>query len=475
MIDRGTLATEGGAQVAADVRTPSIRETRVRLPVDTTGISARMRVGTPASAIPGASLGVRAILEDANGLLSTVDLGNLPIDGRPHSVSGLLAGRSSATPLSFVGLQTYALVSNPALYTPLVGAKSAEIDLTRLAALSPSGDGTSSHRVSVSANSRWFGENADSGGGAVTSVAHVPAGWQLGLRVVVPGDLTTQSASFALVGWRPIANIPAVMSSALATDVLAKPGASLTLAFPGALVTIRVAASTPLVPGSADASLLTARTASGANSAAAEVTVVDQSALEHALAQEGTPGAMADEWWIDVKPGTERAYLAAHASSGAASGSVLAAQMQDDPLRVAIPITLWLAIVAALALAAVGFAVHSTSSLRSRRVEFAELRAVGLSRRALTRAIGLESLVLCTFGAVLGIAVGLAVSALVDPLVAVSPDGSPPVPAVHLAVPRWGILLLVVETAVVLVIVVVVSARSQRGSEPSAVLREVNE
>src|SRR5665647_2120553 len=107
--------------------------------------------------------------------------------------------------------------------------------------------------------------------------------------------------------------------------------------------------------------------------------------------------------------------------------------MQQHPLRVATQAGLWLVALAAALLAAVGFGVHATVTLRARAVEFAQLRAIGLSRRSLTAVVGAESLLLCLLGGTFGIGIG----ALLGPLGAVSADGTPPIPSVVVHIP-WA-------------------------------------
>ena len=132
---------------------------------------------------------------------------------------------------------------------------------------------------------------------------------------------------------------------------------------------------------------------------------------------------------------------------------------------------LWVSIAAGALLAAVGFALHSAATLRARRIELAQLRAVGLTRRGLVALIGAESLLLCVLGIVFGVSIGLLLASLVGPLVAVSPDGSEPVPAIVIDVPVASIGLLAVGMAAVLAIVVLVVAQVQKSTKPADLLR----
>jgi ABC-type antimicrobial peptide transport system permease subunit len=188
---------------------------------------------------------------------------------------------------------------------------------------------------------------------------------------------------------------------------------------------------------------------------------------------------MVDEWWVDVPSGQARAYLAAHPSThgvpAAKSRDILAQQMQQNPLRVATQAALWLAILAAALLAAVGFAVHTAAAMRSRRLEFAELRAIGLSRGKLIGLIAVESLLLAVLGIVFGMGVGALLSWLVAPLVAVSPDGTPAVPSVIVDFPVGDIGLLVLGLVAVLACVVLLVARMQRVVQPADLLRGAGE
>jgi ABC-type antimicrobial peptide transport system permease subunit len=88
--------------------------------------------------------------------------------------------------------------------------------------------------------------------------------------------------------------------------------------------------------------------------------------------------------------------------------------------------------------------------------------------------IGAESLLLCALGVVFGVAVGLVLGWLAGPLIALSPNGSPAVPPVRIAVPWVQLGLLVLVVVVVLLAVVGAVARGQRSSNPANILREAD-
>ena len=70
-----------------------------------------------------------------------------------------------------------------------------------------------------------------------------------------------------------------------------------------------------------------------------------------------------------------------------------------------------------------------------------------------------------------GIGIGALLGWLVGPLVAVSADGTPPIPSVVVHIPWADVAALAGEVVALLAVVVLVVARSQRNADPAAVLR----
>ena len=174
---------------------------------------------------------------------------------------------------------------------------------------------------------------------------------------------------------------------------------------------------------------------------------------------------MIDEWWLSHAP------TVLPEGATAYSAEALGVQLQQSPLRVATQAALWVSIAAGALLAALGFAMHSAATLRARRIELAQLRAIGLSRPGLIALVGAESLLLCVLGVVFGVAIGILLAFLVGPLVAVSPNGTPPVPSVVVVIPAQGIALLTLLMVAVLGLVVVAVARAQKYTRPADLLR----
>jgi hypothetical protein len=480
MLDVGQLAHEGGSVVASKLTSRVATPRGITLPGNPDGVSAVAQIGDPADPLPGVSADVRAIIADGSGLLSTVDLGDIPFDGAQHDISGQFAsvshGARRALPSMVVGVQVQVNLSNEALYVANPPVETTFL-LGKLASTTSTRDGSSKTVMTSDSGLPAWNASTISGDDAPAAITRVP-GWQVGVIVSVPPNLQQNPAIFAVTSWVPGQLVPAVLTSSLAHTLHATAGNSLQLNFADSSVTVMIVAITPLIPGAVDSSLLTAGAAAGGDAATDSVIVVDQTALGQAMAEGGSTGPLVDEWWVRVPPVAAAGYLVAHPpASGVRPGRssvILAQQMQQDPLRVATQAALWLAIAAAAILAAIGFAVHSASSLASRRVELAQLRAIGLPRRLVTWLIALESLLLCALGAIFGVLIGLLVGLLTGPLIALSPNGTPAVPPVRVIVPWLELGLLVLIVVAVLCATVGAVAGGQRSANPANILREAD-
>lgn len=514
-LDRGRMGAVSGAQIAAleaDVPPTS----GVDLPADLRGLTAVVRVGDAATPLPVAAT-VRLVLEDATGLLQTVELGTVPVDGRARQVDALLPGAEplAATapdlpdapdaptaaravegrqePVRLVGLQASLFAPDP---RAVLDVTMAELDVAlavgELGALTPgpaagpgtepgtepddAADATAVDRTERTLDLAALGlavapldVPADLGWSSTARTLELasnrpPDGAQAGFRLTGRlSDLVLGVASVTQSGWDPAAALPVVLSSGLADKLDVAPGRGLQLVVDGVLVPVVVADVVPRVP----------------TLVRDESVVVDHHQLTRALVRAGAAAPVVDEWWVDVAPEDVPAYLAGLPPTAAGEPGAtravaqvdVTAAMQEHPQRVATQAALWLVTLAAALLAAVGFAVHATVSLRARSVEFAQLRAIGLSRRRLTTVVGLESLLLCTLGAGFGTGLGALLGHLVGPLVAVSATGTRPVPTVLVTVPWDQVALLALEVVAVLAVVVLVVARTQRSADPAAVMR----
>jgi ABC-type lipoprotein release transport system permease subunit len=440
---RGRLGDEGGRAIAA-LAPDAKPSTGVELGAGGT-LTATVRVQS-ADALPGVSVALSAVVENAQGVLSVSEPVSVVVDGSEHPLEWTLPAGSTR----LVALQTMFGKTDPE-------ADPAETDETTATVLVK--DLATTEPLEVPQEG-WAPSNR------FARFAAEP-GWPLGLNVSVPAGVQAVPASFALIGWIPQAAVSAILTGPLAEQIGGSPGASLTIFGEGAAVRVYVAAVEPVVPGTAATADLTS---SVNNAAGASAIIVDQTLLARAYIEQGSGQVRPDEWWVDLAPGTGAAYERAH--EGSRTAEVLATELQEAPLRVGTQAALWLAILAGAVLAAMGFAAHSIATLRARRLELAQLRAIGFSRRRLVGLLATESLIMSALGTIFGVGIGLLLVWLVGPLVAVSPSGNPPVPSVELHVPWLSVLLLVAEIIVVLGLIVVAVARVQRFVEPAALLRE---
>ncbi|WP_162908351.1 ABC transporter permease, partial [Allorhizocola rhizosphaerae] len=173
-------------------------------------------------------------------------------------------------------------------------------------------------------------------------------------------------------------------------------------------------------------------------------------------------GLSVQEWWIQTVPGS-------HADAAAAARQLpnlrvhdriaMAQQAGQDPYGVGARQALFIAAFGAIALALVGVAVDVRATGRRRRDELDVLRALGASRRTLTRALATEQGFLAGLGVAVGVAVGIGVAASMAPLVILTPSAGRPDPLPVLSV-DWR---PVAATAVgILVLSVFLSRRMNR-------------
>jgi hypothetical protein len=162
-------------------------------------------------------------------------------------------------------------------------------------------------------------------------------------------------------------------------------------------------------------------------------------------------------WWLRTGEDSPAIAHRLRAAPYRSIDVVSRAEQEHTLLEDAVPLgvigALALGFAAAAAFAAVGFGASATAAARQRTLEFAVLRSLGLGRRQLSGGVGIESGVVVVLSLVGGTALGLLVSALVLPYVALGASGAAPVPPVRLAIPwqtiLWLELALVVALAVI--------------------------
>lgn len=191
-----------------------------------------------------------------------------------------------------------------------------------------------------------------------------------------------------------------------------------------------------------------------------ETVIADLATYQVMGYQPGRGLGPADYHWLATTGVDDRAVvsrlLAAPLDSFAVdSRESLTQSLLSDPVALGTIGALTVGFVAAAVFAAVGFAVSATVSARERLVEFALLRAVGLSSRQLGSWLVLEQGVLVAVSLALGTAIGVLLTAFILPLVTLTQDGAPAVPDVIVMYP-WP-TILVLELAVLAVLGLIVT------------------
>ena len=180
------------------------------------------------------------------------------------------------------------------------------------------------------------------------------------------------------------------------------------------------------------------------------------------------------QWWLetpDERDVVAQLRAAPFSSLAATSRGERERALLEDPIPLGVIGALTLGFVVAAFFAAVGFAAGATAAARTRLLEFAVLRSLGLRTRQLSGWISIENGLVVVLSLLGGTALGLAVAWLVLPYVALGTSGEPPVPPVIVSVP-WGLVLLLELTLLAaLALVAVFQIARIRSLRPAPVLR----
>lgn len=179
-------------------------------------------------------------------------------------------------------------------------------------------------------------------------------------------------------------------------------------------------------------------------------------------------------WWLaapDDRQVAERLRSAPFRSLTVVSRSADERAALDDPVAVGVIGALALGFVVAAIFAVAGFAANAAAEARSRTVELAVLRSLGLRRGELTRLVGLETALVVIASLFGGALLGLLVSRLVLPEVGLGAAGATPVPPVRLVIPWTSVLLLALALLAALAAVGVVQVEVVRRLRLAPTLR----
>ncbi|MFD8600379.1 FtsX-like permease family protein [Kitasatospora sp. NPDC059646] len=408
-------------------------EVRVRV-----AVSAADRVGP---------VWLAAQVEDASGLVTEVQA-EVTADGVARTVSLPLASGSLNYPLQVTQLRlrsaargfpraTFGLTVS-AIEGASVPAGARWVNVTRgdvrvggLGCPGVPGGGQESRRIDAGVC-----EVSQPGGGLLSAVVRgadpVQGGAVDGVAFgLVPAGTPKRVQGMPVAGYA----VPALVNEAFARKVRFGIGGEVRL-MAGAedQFGLRIVGVLPELPG-------------GGDRESAQV-LVDLPALSAARAGLGLPPVSDEAWLLAAESRTgmdqaERAVAADPRLGRVESVGSRVAAMAADPFRSGRRSALVLSLALSPVFAVAGFTVHAVGSARSRRREFAVLRAIGVRRRQLAGVLRLEQLAVVGFSVLLGGALGVGLAAVVLPLIVVDGGGRAVFPALELTV-GWGWAALVV-------------------------------
>ncbi|MGW2828079.1 FtsX-like permease family protein [Streptomyces sp. NPDC001286] len=436
----GTKAPSAGAKVPAHTA-------RLRL-------TATLR-STPST---GTTADVTVTLEDAYGTPYQIPAGDLPSDGRPHSLDIPVPDG----PLKLTGVQ---------LVLPVPVGKAERQRLT-LGGLTATGTDAGVRRIGLPGTWKAASSsdrNVSSPDGSTDPTK--PEVSTSGSPAVEYGtgylpDAVHWDASALTVRMQvaqpPLREVTAVATDRFLASVGARAGQRVDVTVAGESVPVRIARAVRELP--------TAGEAGGG------ALLMDLRSLNRVLETRYGTGVTPTEWWLATGPGdSARVAAALRALPDLDPAQVVvreetAARLRDDPFGAGPEAAFAAAAGVAAALAAVGFAVSAAGSLRERGAELAVLRALGAPRRRLARMIAVEQGVLVTMALVVGTALGTVLTRAVIPLIVLTEKATRPVPAVLVELPLSEVALLL--AAVAAAPLAVTAALAVRRGDPVVSLRE---
>jgi hypothetical protein len=395
---------------------------------------------------------VRLVVQDGDGLLHRIDLGDLAVDSGPQRleadlVSRLESGQELAPtyPLSLVDVE----IRSP---TPL--------DRGRGATITFSGVFTSFVREGES----WvLATNLDraSWDSSVTAVAQAYLQPLMAEGREVADGVAYQISTGRVFGQFPL---PAFFS--------VRPSGTTTMEPFPVLMTARLLEGAELEIGTElrlrdlrirhDLAVIASTVTDfpTVDPTGGEAVIIDLPTFQMAGYESGKPIPVTDEYWISASDGETGDLSTLLGGSPYDALSVIdateAAELRKtDPIALGTMGSLSMGFVAAAVFASVGFAVSATVSARERLTEFALLRALGLSNPQLGGWLAVEQAALVALSLGLGTAIGLMLSRVALPLISVTQAGTIPIPALTVEYP-WSTILLL-ELAVVGSLAVIVA------------------
>ncbi|MFD5898061.1 FtsX-like permease family protein [Streptomyces sp. NPDC060366] len=499
--DMSGLSGDGGAARLLDaVKPPEAARPGTPLPDGTRQLRITLRLTdtgardgvSPTGAVPFATV----VVEDRYGVGHRMPVGEVPVDGRPHTVTLDLTGAADSVP------------GPEARTTPLAPAE--PLALTGLEFVSTAPPGRSeTHRISVDAlraldadgaarpvdgaqNADWRATRLSSLDGeadpdvplkpVVSATAPLALSYETGAGPQA-GPYLDQARGVTVHVSAARAEPPAVLPG-IATDTFlraagAKTGQNVDVQVSGQRLRVKIVRSVGQLPTTGAGALsarATTETAGAGRTGDGGGLLVDLRTVNEVLADRRAASLAPTEWWLSTAPGrTQEIAETLRKRSDLDPTQVLvrdetADELLSDPLGVGPQSALTAAAVAAAALAAVGFAVSAAGSQRERAAEFALLRALGTPRRQLARLIATEQGVLLTVALLVGLALGAVLTRAVVPLVVLTGQATQPVPRVLVELPTGQVAALLAGVSALPLLMIATLAL--RRTDPTVTLRE---
>ncbi|MEV4108195.1 FtsX-like permease family protein [Nonomuraea sp. NPDC049695] len=441
-LDDGRSWKDVGAALA-----PPARATGVPVPAG----AALTLTGTASGATP-LTVTPRLLLQDATGLRTPCTGAPVPLDGKAHPLPACATAeglRLVAVSLPFavdvtapgnVGIG----YSDASAELP-AGADRVAVTLTVPGAPGPGGAAPGSPWTATSA-----GPAPGQLGAPAVALAGTAAGTQVKMTTTVefkgPPDAARTLVATAFPAPGPV---PVAVSTRFAAEAGARLGARLDLTVGLTAVPVRVTEVLPTVPSAPGAAAILA----------------DLDALSRALVVSGNLDFPVDAWWVGHPTRADAAVRATELHLGTVTTRASeAARLTGGPLRAGLPAALRLLVPAAALLLFAGVVLHVTFDLRSRALEVARLRGLGMTRREVRAVLLGQHVGILLPLIAAGAAVGALATRLVAPLLVRSDTGAAPVPA---ALPVWpwaaeAALLAVLLAGCTLAVTAVVIVQARR-------------
>ncbi|HET8628819.1 MAG TPA: FtsX-like permease family protein [Thermomicrobiales bacterium] len=468
---RNDLAPEPLAPILARLASERRSPTVVPIPGEPRRLALDLRLAwaaQPKRTGPPPLLNVDALLRDGDGMLYRVPLGAVRDDGQVERkivpLGQPLAGGGDSRPtypLGLVGLDISTVVTSV--------EERAQVDLLGLRASdAATGEGWGDVPLTPAPADWQIAQSPVTGGGQAPTIERLAAapGSVLSLRidtgVASRGRLLPLTYGLRAGAPLPPAPIPILVGAHLLDQAHLRVGDTIALTLNGAARQGEIVGALrgfpTLDPG--DATFI----------------VADLPTLD---ALQTAPGAALfdpTEYWLAAAPGrdaavTDQLRRAPFSSPLVLSRTALAGQLRTNPLALGTIGALALGFVAAAVVAVLGFAVNAAASARERLAEFALLRAIGLHPRQLVAWLSLEQGLTVALSLLGGALLGLALTRLVLPLIALTQAGTAATPPVRVVVPWPTVGLLTGGLLVALVGAVAILAASLRRLGLGAVLR----